>query len=175
MPDPSDPCGPKPAPRPFPESEPQALAVLNHAALEIRFFKDQQWRVTNYALLAYGALVAAPGLIGDGRKDVADCSYVVANWLFAAIAVAAAVLAAVVLWRLDKAHKKERDRMDEVRFDLPLVKRIHDKFPSGRVERRTGRLVWIFSIALSIGVLLAIWINVSRAPWARLLACIPSL
>jgi hypothetical protein len=150
---------------PFKPSEQQALAVFNHAAQEIRFFKDQQWRVTNYALLAYGALVAAPELI-DGSKDLA-------NWGCAGIAVLAAAAAGVVLWKLDKAHKKERDRMDEVRLDLPLVKKIHDKFPSGDGNRRTGRLVWAFSIALGIGLLLAIAINVSRAPSsARLLACI---
>ena len=62
--------------------------------------------------------------------------------------------------------------MDEVRLDLQTVKRIHDKFPSGWGTRRTGRLVWIFSVALGIGVILAVWINVSRAPWAWLLGCI---
>ena len=40
----------------FPPSEEQALAAFNHAAEELRFFKVQQWHVTNYALLAYVAL-----------------------------------------------------------------------------------------------------------------------
>jgi hypothetical protein len=45
---------------PFGPSEQQALTTVNYAAEELRFFKGQQWHVTNYALIAYAALAAAP-------------------------------------------------------------------------------------------------------------------
>ena len=47
----------------FDPSQEQALAVFSHAAEEIRFFKGQQWNVTNYTLAAYAALVATASLV----------------------------------------------------------------------------------------------------------------
>ena len=61
----------------FPPSEEQALAAFNHAAEELRFFKGQQWHVTNYALLAYVALAGAPEWMGETWKASANlyCAY----------------------------------------------------------------------------------------------------
>jgi len=38
----------------------QALAAFEHAADELRFFKGQQWAVSNYALILQAALASIP-------------------------------------------------------------------------------------------------------------------
>jgi hypothetical protein len=107
----------------------QALAVFHHAAEEVRFFKKQQWLVTNYTVLTYAALVAAPEAVG-GSKDPTNSLYVFVNWLGIAGALWAFIAAIGVLGSLDGAHQKELERMDAVRKEkLHVVGDIHYRFP----------------------------------------------
>jgi hypothetical protein len=139
-------------------SEQQALATFSHAAEEIRFFKGQQWHVTNYALIAYAALAAAPEWMEAWKAS--------AN-LYCAIAVVVTALSAgLVLVALEIALNKERKRMEAVRLKLLLIREIHRKSkPAWR---------WVVTVVLLPTVLggaaLAIWINFSRIPWV--VACI---
>ena len=142
----------------FEPSQEQALAVFNHAAQEIRFFKGQQWLVTNYALITYGALAATPQLIDD------TCLKAVASALCAAVVALPAGAAGWVLYSLDEALDKERRRMDKARCKLPMVAKLH---ANGRVD---GSVIWILRGAVVVGALLAIGINISRAPWVA--ACL---
>jgi hypothetical protein len=147
-------------------SEEQALATFNHAAEEIRFFKGQQWRVTNYALLAYGALVAAPPLIGH-TKDVANWVWVGSNLVCAVLVPVPGWLAWGRLKSLNDALNKERNRMSAARSKLPLIQQIHGDFPpQDRDVTTTLRL------ALWGGAVVAIAINLLRLQWARLVACL---
>jgi hypothetical protein len=121
----------------------QALAVFNHAAEEIRFFKRQQWLVTNYALLAYGALAAVPPLIGD-CEDVANWICDVASLGCAFVGVPlVAIGAGVALWSLGKSQEKERRRMDRARGRLPVVAADHANGPvDGRLISRVTWVLW---------------------------------
>jgi hypothetical protein len=159
----------------------QALAVFHHAAEEIRFFKKQQWLVTNYTMLTYAALVAAPEAVG-GSKDPTNSLYVFANVLGIAGALLALIAAIGVLGSLDGSHKKELDRMDTVRKEkLHVVRDNHDQFPPmawwrwwWRRERprsqsseaarnkRPGRLVVLLAAVLAIGATIVVLINYSR-------------
>jgi hypothetical protein len=150
----------------FPRSEPQALAVLNHAGHEIRFFKGQQWQVTNYALLTYAALAAAPPLIVD-CEGVANCACILVNFVCSAVVALAAIGAWLVLRSLDKAHDKELQRMNAARDTLPLVQEIHTKFKLGGLKIRPGRVIWVLRIALVVGAVLAISVNLARVVTLR--------
>jgi hypothetical protein len=164
----------------------QALAVFNHATEEIRFFKGQQWRVTNYALLAYAALAAAPRLIE--RESVGDCVWSVANLGCALVALVTASLAFGVLGSLNKALGKERRRMDKARCNLLLLMAIHNSEPRDRAarywpcrfrfRRRTQHradddahdpVVCVLRAALVIGLVIVFLINLARVPWADLI------
>jgi hypothetical protein len=149
-----------------PGDQEQALAVFNHAGEEIRFFKGQQWMLTNYALLAYGALAAAPQLIGDSRD--------VANWVWVASNLGCAVLVPLAGWltwgrltTLNDALNKERNRMSEAKSKLPLIQQIHSNFPPG--DRNVTE---ILGVVLLSGALVAIGINLLRIRWARIVACL---
>ena len=157
----SPPCGPG-------ELE-QALATFDHAAEEIRFFKGQQWNVTNYALLTYAALAAAPDWLGsqDWRWQI--------SLLCAGFTVLAFLAASGVLKGLNEALEKERSRMDEARTKLPLVGEIHGKFPSrdwrpepsnqGRLRKSRPPVLTvpgILNTAVLAGMVISALINVSR-------------
>lgn len=139
--------------------EEQALTVFNHAGEEIRFFKNQQWNVTNYALAAYGAVVATQQLLDDTYPKA------VTSWICSIVVLVTALAAGVVLWRLNKAHDKERTRMNKARCKLPVVTALH---ADGRVD---GSVIYGLAGALVFGLLLAIWI-ISPVPWARASACL---
>jgi hypothetical protein len=141
----------------------QALAVFHPAAEEIRFFMKQQWQVTNYALLTYGALVAAPELIG-GSKDVANSLYVAANWVGVVVAWLALIGAVWVLLSLDRSQEKELFRMAVARWKLPMVHEIHARFRfrAGTRGYRPGRLILLLGLVLLMGALLVSGINYSR-------------
>jgi hypothetical protein len=143
----------------------EGLAVFHHAAEEIRFFKRQQWLVTNYALAAYAVLVAAPELLGD-PQDVAAWLYAAANWTCAAVVVIAAIGAWYVLCSLDQSHDKELNRMDAARWNLPLVQEIHARFmfKPGIRSPRPGRLMWLLGAVLASGAFLAFSISYLRIP-----------
>lgn len=98
-------------------NEEQALTTFQNAAEELRFFKGQQWRVADYALLAYAALVTTPSLVQSCAVS-----------LFAGVLVPVVTLAALtVLWSLEEALAKERGRLFTAREKhLPLIKEIHD-------------------------------------------------
>lgn len=98
-------------------NEEQTLAAFHHAAEELRFFKGQQWRVANYTLLAYAALVATPSLVQSCAVSA-----------FAGVLVPVVTLAALaVLWSLEEALAKERGRLFTAREKhLLLIKEIHD-------------------------------------------------
>lgn len=132
-----------------PSEQEQALAVFNHAAEEIRFFKSQQWSVTNYTLLAYAALAAAPEWVATGQ--------VLANLVCASLVIFAGGGALGVLASLEKALIKERNRMAEARSALlPRVESIHSKFPPQQAT------IALLRVAVILGAALAFWINLSR-------------
>jgi hypothetical protein len=129
----------------------QALAVFNHAAEEIRFFKGQQWHVTNYALLTFAALAVVPSWLEPPRWAW------FANLLCTALVILPAWGAVRVLKSLDGALQKERGRMEKARDKLPLVREMH-----AAPEPRDRIVSWLLYTAVGAGAYFAIFINLSR-------------
>jgi hypothetical protein len=132
----------------------QALAVFNHAAEEIRFFKGQQWQVTNYALLTFAALAAIPLWWGPARWALFG-----KNGICAGVAIVAAAWAFQILRSLDRAIDKERDRMNKARSKLPLIQEFHAE--PGPRDRKVSS---ILHAAVFAGAFFAFVINVLRIP-----------
>jgi hypothetical protein len=118
----------------FDPSPEQALAVFTASGEAHRFLVGQMWQVTYFALLAHGALAAAPTLIGD-RGQV----WVAVNWFCAFVAAGIAVLASCYLLSLYEADAKRLEEVYAAGKKLPLVR----SFISGRARPNpTGGSIW---------------------------------
>jgi hypothetical protein len=69
------------------------------------------------------------------------------------------MLAGCVLWDLQAARDKERNRMTLARSKLPFVVAAHTEH-----ERVSGGVVSVLGATLAIGGMLAVLINLSRIP-----------
>jgi len=135
----------------FSEHE-EALTVFDHAAQEIRFVRIQQWQVTNYALIAFAVLAAAPSWM----RTLDDAAFIVC----AGLIVVLAGLAWCILRSLDRSLEKERKRMNEARYKLPLIKTIHTRWSRFERDKISDalRAVTIF------GAIIAVVISLARFP-----------
>ena len=88
--------------------------AFNHAAEEIRFFKSQQWSMTNYSLAAQAALVASGGALRA------------ATYALMALSIVLGFLSLSLLFSAEAGIYKERARMSRARDQLPELKAIHD-------------------------------------------------
>lgn len=102
------------------EPSEEAAIAFKHAADEIRFFKGQQWSITNYALALQAGIVGTVKLI---EPPLRFCWSDVAAMLAVVLMLAAVWL----LIALEAAICKERDRMVNARDRLPVLKTIHER------------------------------------------------
>jgi hypothetical protein len=100
------------------EPSEEAAIAFKHAADEIRFFKSQQWSITNYALALQAGVVGAVKLIVPPLR----CCW---SDVAALVIVVLLVAAVWLLIALEAAICKERDRMADARNRLPVLKEIH--------------------------------------------------
>jgi hypothetical protein len=98
----------------------ELLEFHRMAVSDIAFFKQQQWQVTNYALLLYGAIVAAPKLIG---APLTGAEYS-ALWIVSLIVLAAGIF---LLLDIEKSLAKGRNRLPAARkyFDQEITLRVY--------------------------------------------------
>ncbi len=123
------------------ERSEQASIAFRHAADEIRFFKTQQWSLTNYAIGAQvGVVAAVTHLSGRFMIGTLSSAFVM-------------VFALVLLALLQAGIAKERQRMSAAREDLPRLAEIH-QIPLGWGARDASwfilALVNVVSFALAV-------------------------
>jgi hypothetical protein len=75
---------------------------------DIRFFKRQQWVVTNYTVLLYGAIIAFSKLVESKGNE----------WLMYLTGIIA-LLSISLIVQLPISTRKARDRKDSVRDEIP--------------------------------------------------------
>jgi hypothetical protein len=139
----------------FEASQEQALAVYISAGEAVRFLIGQRWQVTNYALLAYVALAAAPEWISrNGRR-----SQIAAGLLCTIFAFVIFGLTSFHLWNLHEQHADQLDLVYAAGKKLPLVEKLRG-WPPPPIG--PGRVLCALVAALFIGALLVAWINLSR-------------
>ena len=86
---------------------PQIGALYQDAVESLRFFKQQQWKVTNYALLIYAAIFIV-------RKEMETCT---GKSILVAIASLTFVASLAVLTWHEFSIVKARDRADKINED----------------------------------------------------------
>jgi len=85
------------------------IGLAYQSALEdIRFFKGQQWTVTNYTLLIYGAIIAVSTTVKSAQKE----------W-FTYIAGIVALLSLLLIIQLQCSTQKARNRKNAVQERIP--------------------------------------------------------
>jgi hypothetical protein len=135
----------------------ELIALQNLAANDIRFYKEQQWKVCNYALLIYGAIIAIPKLIvselecGEYYFLVGVCTLTLVSGIY-------------LIHEMSIPLAKGRDRLSELRkhFDkeisLPAYAAGDD--PNIALQRSYEKtsLEKFFYMVIGIGYFLTIWI-----------------
>lgn len=91
------------------EEHSELLAVYQTVIADIRYWKSQQWNVTNYAVLLYVAVLGTGKILKDGGVLVSTS--VAALILFGFIVL---LLALYVLGELEGSLKKSRGRLERV-------------------------------------------------------------
>jgi hypothetical protein len=101
----------------------QALAIFNRATEEMRFYRNHQWQITYYTVLAYAALVVAPLGVPVGRWR----NWV--SWFSFFLVLLAAVQAGRTLYYSNDIQVTEHLRLIEVtkKEHLPLIHGIYAK------------------------------------------------
>ena len=90
--------------------EHQELSSLYQVTVsDLAFFKSQQWTLTNYALVAFAAIIGIPFL---ESVAVELCG----RLLLCLVATIVYVFSTVLLWRLKSSIDERRERLDRV-FD----------------------------------------------------------
>jgi len=85
------------------------IRLAYQSALEdIRFFKRQQWVVTNYTVLIYGAIIAVSRIIKSAGSE----------W-FIYITGIIALLSLLLVIQLQCSTQKARDRKNAVKKEIP--------------------------------------------------------
>jgi hypothetical protein len=131
------------------EREHKELTTLYQVTVsDLAFFKSQQWTLTNYALLAFGAVAAIPHIpqVQTGR-----CSKVV----LCAIATVVYLSADWLLWRLKESIEVRQKRLE--RIFPKFTKTFRDT--RGDKKQVSATEVFIFiAIVLTFGIGLVWWI-----------------
>ena len=97
-------------PNNLPPDDPSQLELLyNVSVSDLAFFKQQQWTVTNHALVVMAGLVGIAHLLVD--PPLTQCE----KWLLTVLVAATAAIGLFVLGRLNHSIGVRRKRLDNVR------------------------------------------------------------
>lgn len=131
------------------EREHKELTTLYQVTVsDLAFFKSQQWTLTNYALLAFGAVVAIRYI---PQLQISRCGKVV----LCAIATVVYLLTGWLLWRLKESIEVRRERLERI------FAKFTETFRGARGEKKqvSATEVSIFlGIVLTFGIGLVWWI-----------------
>ncbi|CAG0999272.1 hypothetical protein MTYP_02756 [Methylophilaceae bacterium] len=110
-------------------------------------FKNQQWLLTNYAILSYGGLVALKGVVATRH-----C----ATLVLVLVALLVAISAISLLWRLEKSIKGRRARLTHIRGSLSVE--FNEAWGAMNKEEPIYLVpFWVLTFSLAIGCSLTCW------------------
>jgi hypothetical protein len=126
------------------------LKLLYQACVsDLAFFKQQQWSIANYALLLYGALVAAVKLL---QPPIRELEPIVLQLLV----VATAITASIVLWKHEAAIGVRRTRLAALRNELS--QRFNRAWETEGKRDELVSVACVLQAALVVGALVALWV-----------------
>ena len=128
------------------------IRLAYQSALEdIRFFKRQQWIVTNYTVLIYGAIIAVSSRVVKSAW----------NELFTYITGIIALLSLLLIIRLQSSTQKARNRKDAVKERIPKdMTNLLFGEPASRCAEFLDQysVVGLLAIVIIGGSILSVWI-----------------
>ena len=130
------------------------IRLAYQSALEdIRFFKRQQWIVTNYTVLIYGALIAVSRLVKSARNE----------WLTYVVGIIA-FLSLLLIIQLQCSTQKARNRKNAVKAKLSDdLKNLLFGEPAGRTAEILDKysVFSLLGIVIIGGSILSVWVLLS--------------
>jgi hypothetical protein len=115
---------------------------------DLAFFKKQQWSVTNYVLLLFGAFFGVSQI--DALK-VGPCE----RFVLCLVASALAVVGILLVYKLEKSIKARRDRLNKIRCmfteSFCLAWKSKDKAPDSTA------IVWLLYLIIGFGAVFLWW------------------
>ena len=139
----------------------ERLAFHQLAAADVAFFKQQQWRVTNYSLVLYGSFLAVPKLLPE---DISRNEFLV----LAVMALVVMLASLYVLADLETSLRIGRDRLGRMRRtfdDLVLADWAPDGNPQTARQKAKDKptLIWMFRAVIVIGFVVVEWLLFRQA------------
>lgn len=123
---------------------------------EIAFFKQQQWRVTNYGLLIYVVIITIPKIL---EFKLATYEYY-GLFIMAFISLAVSWL---LLGSLEESLSKGRTRLIEAKNtfsekfkDVWRYGKSEDQTPKGAEDKPS--LLWLFRSVMGLGFIIVSWL-----------------
>ncbi|QQE87917.1 hypothetical protein [Azotobacter chroococcum] len=140
-------------------TESKSEAMSNEAAEDLRLlyqvtcqdlaqFKQQQWQVSNYGLLLYGAIVGIAQLI----RPISDKEAIILLFLIVIIIVSCVFC----ILKLEKSIKARRDRLKNVRGKLS--KELESAWATQNKEPDSPAISNLLIAALSVGAGVVLWL-----------------
>lgn len=126
----------------------ELLALYQVNTQDLTNFKGQQWSLTNYALVAFAAIIGIPRIPGI---VVSSCG----RLILCVIATAVTLLATCLLWRLRTSIEDRRKRNDRIFL------RLSPAFRTARGEKTTVSSTEMYAflvLFLVIGLGLVWWL-----------------
>ena len=127
------------------------IRLAYQSALEdIRFFKRQQWIVTNYTVLIYGAIIAVSRVIKSAGNE----------W-FTYITGIIALLSLLLIIQLQSSTQKARNRKDAVKERIPKdMTNLLFGEPASRCAEFLDQysVVGLLAIVIIGGSILSVWV-----------------
>jgi hypothetical protein len=129
------------------------LAFYQNAVEEIRFLKTQQWKIANYALLLYAAIIVISSQYIKPPLSTGDCILLIFLALFIA------TCAIRVLVRLESSIQTARSQYEEAskRFP-PEARKMADEFQK-RSPKRSDIMI-LLVIVVCVSALITVWLIV---------------
>jgi NhaP-type Na+/H+ or K+/H+ antiporter len=91
------------------KAEEELRLLYQVSTQDLAFFKKQQWSVTNYVLLLYGALIYV------SQKDALQVASLFERFVLCLLATALSVVGILLVYKLEKSIKARRDRLKNIR------------------------------------------------------------
>lgn len=140
------------------DTEQQEWRLIYQASVQdIAFFKGQQWRVTNYGLLLFAAVVGIANLRGISLTETV-------RWVLTALVWAVAGSSLYMVWNLDSAIKNARARL------AAALKSFTQNVRNALDDQRQARCTHHADVSVLLTIVLAVagaitsWLLVCRLP-----------
>ena len=132
------------------------LTLYQVSAQEIAFFKEQQWKITNYGLLLYAAVIGIARLFPD-------FPYALELGLLWALSFLVLIIGIFLVCKLDTALSEARERVSRARrllsdefFEASVGVKKDD--PSSAKAQESPSLAPLFYGIFIIGFLISTWV-----------------